>query len=418
MAKSRTTPNLRENMFNTQKVPTLKSKSFGAKQILEMANRAQSHLANLRKELLAPYPRKAPPTFKTSQLADLIGQGFDRKKIDYILSQQETEEKSGQATRHILPKGEINEGGRQRKFTVEEVIHWVNHFNKRKKNEPYGKVVAFGNFKGGVAKTSTSVAVAQALSLKGLKVLFLDLDPQGSATLFMGYAPDAEIEPQNTILPILYLQDDEAYRPSLKESIQKTYWHNIDLIAGSSQLAEAEMLIIGKIKNEPKTKFWNILNEALEELRSEYDVIVIDTPPQLSNLTLNALFAANGIISPLPPMPLDFASSTEFWWLVGEIMEGLDPSQEKTFDFVNVVLTKVEMQYALTPTIISWITEAYRDAVLPIQIPYNTAVKNASAGFNTIYDTTTPDGSIQAYRKVKAAHDELADYLFNQITMV
>jgi hypothetical protein len=79
------------------------------------------------------------------------------------------------------------------------------------------------------------------------------------------------------------------------------------------------------------------------------------------------------------------------------------------------VLTKVK-SHPLTPLIIQWISEAYRGAVLPIQIPDSRAVDNASAQFCTIYDTPTPDGTVEAYRRVRAPMDQLADYLYGQLT--
>lgn len=403
-------------MFRIPETIETKASKIDASKITAMAERASLHLENIRKELLAPYPRKAPPLFKSSHLAQILGGDFDRKKIDYILATQESDIKEGRPPRTSLPNGSREESRKQRQFSVTDVIKWVEQYHPLPTDKRYGKVVAFGNYKGGVAKTTTSVSVAQALTLRGMKVLFIDLDPQGSSTLFMGYAPDAEIEVGQTIIPILYNEADEDYRASLKASVRPTYWHNLDIIAGSSQLAEAEMLIIGKIKSNPGIEFWNLINEALKDLRADYDAIIIDTPPQLSNLTLNALFAADGIIMPLPPEPLDFASSTEFWWLLGEIISGLDPNLKKDFDFVNVVLTKVDYSYALTPTLIEWVKAAYQDAVLPIQIPKSNAIKTASADFATIYDTPTPEGSPEAYRKARAAHDELAQYIFNQIT--
>lgn len=404
-------------MFKSE-VPKELTKKFKTKvtapAIFKMATHAATHLQNLRKELLAPYPRKAPPTFKSSQLAELLGPGWDRKRIDRLLAAQEEAIAEGRTPKTNMPTGEREDNRKQRQFSVRDVFEWVHAYNPPKRTSPLGKTVVFGNYKGGVAKSTSSVAMAQALTLKGLKVLFLDLDPQATATLCLGFDPDIEIDPSNTILPVLYNEQDPDYQNCLKSSIQNTYWPNLDIIASSSQLAEAEMLIIGQLKSNPKVEFWNLLHEGLRNVRNDYDVIVIDTPPQLSNITLNAIFAADGLIMPLPPAAVDFASSTAFWWLVGEIVAGIDKAATKEFDFVNVLLTKVDMTKTLTPEIVTWIRDAYGDTVLPFHIPESTAVSNASAEFGTIYDTPTPLGSIEAYRKVRDPHDKLADYIYTQ----
>lgn len=403
-------------MFKSEVPKELKKRKtkVNAKTILKMATHAASHLENLRKELLAPYPRKAPPVFKSSQLAGLLGPGWDRKRIDRLLAAQEDALAEGKAPKTNLPTGDRDDNRKQRQFSLTDVYEWVHTYNPPKRTSPLGKTVVFGNYKGGVAKSTSSVAMAQALTLKGLRVLFIDLDPQGTATLCLGFDPDVEINESNTILPILYNHKDPEYQDCLKSAVQKTYWPNLDIIASSSQLAEAEMLIIGQLKSNPSIEFWNILHEALRNVRAEYDVIVIDTPPQLSNITLNAIFAADGLIMPLPPAAVDFASSTAFWWLVGEIVSGIDKAASKEFDFVNVLLTKVDMTKTLTPEIVTWVRDAYGDTVLPFYIPESTAVSNASAEFGTIYDTPTPLGSLEAYRKVRDPHDKLADYIYTE----
>lgn len=401
-------------MFRVPESLPIKREKITADKIALMAEHAQALLQNVRRELLAPYPRKAPPTFKSAQLAQYLGPAWDRKKIDYILAQQEMALAEGKVPKTNLPSGQREDARKQRQFTVQDVIDWVNTYNPPKRTTPLGKTIAFGNYKGGVAKSTSSVAMAQALTLKGLKVLFIDLDPQGSSTLFLGYDPETEVEPNQTVLPILYNHSDEEYLQCLLPTIRPTYWPNLDIISGCGQMAEAEMLFVGMIKRNTKAEFWNVLSDGMKAIREQYDVIVIDTPPQLSNMTLNAIFAADGLIMPLPPAAIDFASSTAFWWLVAEMVGGMDKGSVKEFDFVNVLLTKVDMTETLTPEIVQWVKAAYPDAVFPFHIPKSNAVSNAAAEFGTIYDTPTPLGSMEAYRKVRDPHDELADYIFTQ----
>ncbi len=377
--------------------------SVRPEQILAMGNRAQVHLSSIRDELLKPHPRKTPPILKSSHIASLLG--IERKRIDYLVAQKDSK----------YPQGHKNDT-RIRYFSVQDAMEFfrlVRNPPTRPEGSP-GAVVTFGIFKGGVAKTTTAVSMAQALTLRGLNVLLIDLDPQGSATQIMGYAPDAEIEINDTAAPIFCMHDDPEYRPSLLPSIAETYWPNLDLIAANSRLFGAEYDITINIKKVPGFKFWNVLNTALDEVRQIYDVVIIDTPPSLSYTTLNALFASNGIIAPVPPSALDFASSTQFWAMLGEVLAGMD--DEKTFDFVNIVLTKVRTGHPVTAILTQWISDAYSGYVLPIQIPDSRAIDNATTAFNTIYDITTPDGTMESYLKVKEPMDQLATYLYQQVT--
>lgn len=406
-------------MFNLPEKPITAREEIDAEKIGAMSTRAKDHLQNILRELLAPYPRKAPPTFKTSQLAEYLGPDWDRKKIDYIIAQQEQAIAEGRTPKTNLPIGMKGEDQRkQRQFSVQDVIEWVTFYNPPKRKKPLGKTITFGNYKGGVGKSTCAVSMAQALTLKGLKVLLIDLDPQASSTLFLGLNPDTEVSPEKTIMPILYKYDDPDYRPCLLESIQSTYWPNLDIIASKALMAQAEMLIVGHIKQNTRVEFWNFLKNGLANARKEYDVIVIDTPPQLSNVTTMAIFASDGLIMPLPPAAIDFASSTDFWLLISEMVSGMEGTTPKKFEFIKVLLTRVDMTDTLTPSIMEWIQGAYPDYVLPFYLPKSTAVTNAAAEYGTIYDTPSPAGSMEAYKKARKPHDQLAEFIFNKFMTI
>ena len=139
------------------------------------------------------------------------------------------------------------------------------------------------------------------LSIRGHKVLVIDCDPQGSLTTLFGILPDAEVEAEHTILP-LCLGEQE----SVEYAIRSTYWDGIDLIPATSVLFSAEFALPGRQRDEgQRFQFWNVLHYGIEQARQTYDVIIIDTPPALSYVTINAMMAADGIITPLPPNALN-----------------------------------------------------------------------------------------------------------------
>ena len=362
-------------------------------------------LDQVRATMLEPYPRKHPPTFTATNIASFCG--IDKNRMKYL------------TTKLGLPTGTQTGTGRAKIFTLEETITWIKATSGRTQRQEGvpGRVIAFANFKGGVAKTSTSVSVAQRLTLLGRKVLLVDSDPQGSATQLCGYAPDAEISDADTLLPLIY--GDET---TLHYAVRETYWKNLDLIPSCNALQDAEFSIPAQLLENSRFEFWNIIRDGLEPLLQEYDVVVIDTPPALSYLTTNVLMAANGIVMPLPPEALDFASSTQFWQMFGEIGSKFPAANEKRYDFVSIFMTKVR-PFDAAKGVQGWIRKAYGERVFPLHVPDSKVQAAALGALATVYDQKRLDVDADAdtrmsgeqYERLKAPLDALAEYIDDQL---
>lgn len=385
--------------------------------IAQLASRAEiatDVLAQIRDSVLEPYPRKQPPTFTSAQVAALCD--VDKQKFAYL------------QTKLGLPAGTSAGNGRSKRFSLEETQTCIQKTAattrfQRPSSAP-ARVLTVANFKGGVAKTTTTVSVAQALTLLGRRVLLIDCDPQGTSTEMLGWSPDTEISEESTLLPLVYgtyafpneqgVPGEEVVVSSLEYAVRSTYWSNLDLVPATISLFDAEFEIPAKIATEQNADISNIINRGLDSLRAQYDVIIIDTPPALSYLTINALMAADGILMPCPPEGLDFASSTQFWNLFVDVASHLPgDGREKRYDFVNVVMTKVKSD-DISSAVGTWLQKAYGDMVLPIQIPDSVVPKGASAQMSTVYDLSKADGSQAAYQRFKEPMDQLAAYLDGQ----
>jgi chromosome partitioning protein len=364
-----------------------------------LANTAADVLAQVRDAMIEPHPRKVAPTFSSAAIADLCN--VNKTQIKYLTQ------------KHELPAGQKQDGSKAKEYSLQDAITWVKAIAKRpsRSHGVEGKVVSVCNYKGGVAKTSTTVALAQALTLRGLRVLVVDCDGQGTATQLLGISPEQDVEIEQTIMP--YIHGDEA---DLRYAVQPTYWHNLNIIPASSGLLAAEFAIPAKAMSQRGFRFWEMLKTGLQALREDFDLILIDTSPSLSHLTVNAMIAADGLLMPCPPDALDFASSVQFWGIFSELVDGLPDAKSKRYDFISIIYTKVQAN-EISRLVKTWMKQAYGGHINGIEIPDSTAARTASAQLKTIYDLSKPDGSAEAYRRYKDPLDRLADYVLDQLAI-
>lgn len=365
------------------------------------AERVSEMMKKIREVMLPPAEAKSAPSFSALQLAQLCG--VDKAKIAYRL------------TRGDLPEGRMD--GNRRIWTMAEAREWARALRAHhlRPNGAAGTTITVANFKGGVAKTTSAVTLAQGFSMRGHRALLVDLDPQGSATTLFGVLPDAEVDSEHTAMLLFNGTHD-----SLEYAIRETYWPGIDMVCAAPVLFGAEFALPARQTSDPAFEFWRVLDRGLDQARDEYDIIIIDTPPALSYVTINALMAADGVIMPLPPSALDFASSAQFWDLFSDLGNHLVLSrgQDKRFEFIDVLLSRVEASDTASSVVRKWIIEGYGDKVLPIEIPKTAVTATASAEFGTVYDL--PRGSMNAktFARARDAYDRMVELVEQQVQAV
>jgi chromosome partitioning protein len=365
-----------------------------------VSEHAAAVVHQVRTSMLAPHARKSPPTFNSAQMAEMCG--LEVSQVQYLAKKGE------------LPSGD-KPGSSRREWSLVEARRWVRTLRADNLRDPKlaaGVCISVANFKGGVSKTTTAAVLAQGLSLRGHNVLVIDTDPQGSLTTLFGVMPDTEVEEDQTILSLCSGEAD-----SIMPAVRQTYWDGIDLVAAAPVLFNAEFLLPARQKNEPDFAFWRVLDAGLDEAREIYDVIIVDTPPSLSYITINALIAAEGIVMPLPPNALDFASSAQFWSLFTEVCGGLFRSRgdNKKYYFVDVVLSRVDRSDAVSVAVREWIISAYGSKVLPIEIPKTSIAATASAEFGTVYDLDASSAQAKTLKRARDAYDQLVEYIELQV---
>jgi chromosome partitioning protein len=173
-----------------------------------------------------------------------------------------------------------------------------------------GRVISFANQKGGVAKTTTTLNLGVAFAEHGLRVLLVDLDPQGNLTMSQGLNPDSI---ERSMFDVL------VHRLPIQEVIHHA---EVDLAVSSIDLAGAELSLSSMIGRE------RALDKALVEVRDGYDYVLIDTPPSLGLLTINALVASSGVIVPVQCEYLSLRGLVQLENTLSMIRENLNPRVE------------------------------------------------------------------------------------------
>src|SRR5690349_15417707 len=175
---------------------------------------------------------------------------------------------------------------------------------------PMGRVISFANQKGGVAKTTTTLNLGVALAEQNLKVLLCDLDPQGNLTMSQGLNPDTI---ERSMFDVL------VHRLPIDQVIET---REVDIAVSSIDLAGADMALSSQIGRE------RALEKALAPIKDRYDYILIDTPPSLGLLTVNAFVAATGVVVPVQTEYLSLRGLVQLENTLSMVRENLNPNAE------------------------------------------------------------------------------------------
>lgn len=224
--------------------------------------------------------------------------------------------------------------------------------------EQTSRILAIVNQKGGVGKTTTAVNLAAGLAMLGCKTLLVDADPQGNASSGVGVIPSLD---QPTLFEIL---TEEA---SIREAVCATVIENLYLIPSSIDLAGLELLIANRIARE------SILKNILSDIISEYQWIILDTPPALGLLTLNCLAAANGLILPLQCEYYALEGLTQLLRTVDLVRQHLNPELE----IWKVLMTMHDSRTRLAEQVEGEIRKFFGSKVAQSIIPRNVRISES-----------------------------------------
>ena len=271
------------------------------------------------------------------------------------------------------------------------------------------QIIGVMNFKGGSGKTTTAAHLAQRLALTGYRVLAIDLDPQASLTSLHGVQPELDLTDGGTLYDAIRYDDPAPIRIV----IRRTYIPNLDLIPGNLELMEFEHDTPRALAQGNAGLFFFRVKSALAQVDEEYDVVVIDCPPQLGFLTMSALSASTGVLVTIHPEMLDVMSMSQFLRMTADLMDVIAESgADMTHDWMRYLLTRYEPTDAPQNRITAFLRTMYGEKVLNAPMLKSTAISDAGLTKQTLYEVDrsafTRSTYDRAIESVNAVNDEIA----------
>lgn len=251
-----------------------------------------------------------------------------------------------------------------------------------------GRVIAVANQKGGVGKTTTAINLSACLAEKGQKVLAIDMDPQGNMTSGLGIDKD---EVEKNIYDLMIGQ------AGVDEVLQKEAIENLDVIPTSIDLSAAEIELIGVDDKE------FIIRNAVQPIKDDYDYIIIDCPPSLSMLTINAMTTADSVLVPIQCEYYALEGLSQLIHTVELVKERLNP----VLEIEGVVFTMYDARTNLSLQVVENVKENLQQNIYKTIIPRNIRLAEApSYGMPiNLYDPNSTGAS---------AYQRLADEVMNR----
>ena len=399
-------------MSMNQAIPDLHETTSA--RITRRADALSRRLRAVGERVFPPTAQKSLRSFTSGEVAEIVGIS------DGYLRQLSLD--------GLGPVPELGPSGR-RSYTLEQVVDLRRYlatarpkdavrFWPRRREGDKLQVITVANFKGGSAKTTTSLYLAQGLALSGLRVLAIDLDPQASLSAMFGLQPEFDIAENATLYGAIRYDGE---RVAMKEVVRPTYFTGISIVPGNLELMEFEHQTpryMMESRSRPDELFFRRVARAIAEVDDDFDVVVIDCPPQLGFLTMGALNAATGMIVTVHPQMVDIASMSQFLLMTSDLISVIEEAGGSLdYDFLRFLVTRHDPRDVPEQEIVALMRDVFDADVLAASAWKSTAIANAGLTKQSLYELTR--GSVgrsvydRAMESINAVNEEIMDMIFS-----
>lgn len=369
------------------------------------AERLSERLQQHRAQLFPPNASKEMRKFTSGEAADLLGVKDAYLRKLHLDGKGPSPEVRGngrrfyslqdiQALRELLEIGAKAEGT----------------YLPGRRDGDHLQVITVINFKGGSGKTTTAAHLAQKMALDGYRVLAVDLDPQASFSALHGFQPEFDLLDGGTLYDAIRYEDPVP----LSQVIQKTYFTNLDIIPGNLDLMEFEHDTPRALAERDGSLFFTRIGDALATVADEYDVVIIDCPPQLGFLTMSALSAATAVLVTVHPQMLDLMSMCQFLLMTSNLLGVVsDAGANMSYDWLRYVVTRYEPGDGPQNQMVSFMRSMFGEHVLNHPVLKSTAISDAGITKQTLYEVEKGQFTRSTYERaiesLNAVNTEIED---------
>lgn len=357
----------------------------------EHAAKLSERLISHRAQLFPPDARKELRRFSSGEVAALLGvkDAYLRK---LSLEGRGPQPETGPGGRRLYTSDDI----RALRQLLEAGTKTPGTYVPGRRAGDHLQVITVINFKGGSGKTTTAAHLAQKLALDGYRVLAIDLDPQASLSALHGFQPEFDLLDGGTLYDAIRYDDPVP----LSRVIQKTYFTGLDIVPGNLELMEFEHDTPRALAARGGNLFFTRIADALSEVEADYDVVVIDCPPQLGFLTMSALSAATAVLVTVHPQMLDVMSMCQFLLMTSNLLGVVaDAGGDMSYDWLRYVVTRYEPGDGPQNQMVSFMRSLFGDHVLNHTVLKSTAISDAGLTKQTLYEVEKGDFTRATYER-------------------
>jgi chromosome partitioning protein len=262
------------------------------------------------------------------------------------------------------------------------------------------QVICVINFKGGSGKTTTAAHLAQKCALDGYRVLAIDLDPQASLSALHGFQPEFDLIDGGTLHDSIRYDDPLP----LASIIRRTGFAGLDIVPGNLDLMEFEHETASALARRSGDLFFTRIGDALAQVEADYDLVVIDCPPQLGFLTMSALSAATAVLVTVHPQMLDVMSMCQFLLMTSNLLGVVaEAGGDMSYDWLRYLVTRYEPGDGPQNQMVGFMRSLFGENVLNHAALKSTAISDAGMTKQTLYEVERGQFTRATYQRAMDA---------------